>query len=167
MRLRWRWLIVPTLALGLVAGLQLGALAIFASSGAVIYWGPTQVQGNNWCGKVSSTVEDTSTTPGFAQSLNSAMYGNNCLNYHNVPSGYLGAQVHLVRSNGTLCGSTAWSFNNSSISSHGSLKNLNPSGSCPNNGTYRSDAHAQHYNPNTTQFVVSNWVSSPYITFIP
>jgi hypothetical protein len=150
-------------ALGLLVGLQGVAMATSASSSRVTYWGPAS--GNSWCGKVQAVIDDAPSYQGSAISWSFAYYGANCLNSHNVPAGYLGAQVELVRSNGTICGSTAWSFNGGSQSSHASAKNLNPGSFCPANGTYRSSAHAQHWNPNTNTYVKSFWVDSPYIPF--
>lgn len=158
-----RWIIFSTVVLGLLVGWQIAAFAANAKSSIVKYWGPAQ--GNNWCGKVQAEIDDQPSYQGSAISWSLAYYGANCLNTHSVSAGYLGAQVHLVRSNGNLCGSTPWSFNASSAQSHASAKNLNPSGSCPANGTYRSSAHAEHWNPNTNQYVQSNWVNSPYIPF--
>jgi hypothetical protein len=165
MRLSWRWLIVPTVSLGLIAGLQLAALATTASSSIVTYWGPVLVQGNYWCGQVQSTVDDNVGYNGSARSSSISRFGANCGNSHTVPAGYLGAQVRLVRSNGTLCGSTPWSTNGSSTSVHFSTKTLSPTSSCPLTGTYRSDAHAEHWSPAANVYRVSNWVSSPYIPF--
>lgn len=73
--------------------------------------------------------------------------------------------VHLVRSDGTLCGSTAWSWNGSSASLWTSGKSLSPSGSCPAHASYKSEAHAQHYNPNNGNYPTSNWINSPFLTF--
>jgi hypothetical protein len=132
----------------------------------ITYW-QANVGGANWCGKVQSLIEDGATYApnGAAVSSSWAYYGANCLNMHNVPAGYLGAQVHLVKSDGTLCGSAPWSFNGSSADLQTSTKPLNTSSSCPAHAIYRSDAHAQHYNPDTGSWPTSNWVSSPQLQF--
>jgi hypothetical protein len=139
------------------------ALAASALSSQVVYWGPAPVGGSMWCGKVQATVNDAGA--GFATSRSSAYFGANCGNTHNVPAGYLEAQVHLVRSNGTLCGSTPWSFNGTSGYLMNSSKTLVSSTSCPPNASYHSSAHAGHFNPNTNLYVVSNFINSPNIPF--
>jgi hypothetical protein len=152
---------------GLVVGISIPALAVTQYSSRVTYWGPSLVGGNYWCGKVQAQISDGGDYPpnGAAGSWSYAYYGANCFNTHNVGAGYLGAQVHLVKSGGTLCGSTPWSWNGGSSYYHSSFKALSPSGSCPANASYRSEAHAQHWNPNTNQYVNSSWVNSPYIPF--
>lgn len=158
-----RLAVLLSAAVGLGLGLEGAAFATATFSAAVNYWGPTPISGSQWCGKVVAGVDDEGS--GSASSGSLAYYGSNCLNIHNVPAGYLGAQVHLVRSDGTLCGSTAWAFNGTSASFMTSVKNLNPSGSCPASGTYRGSAHAEHWNPNTNWYVKSDWVNSPYLPF--
>ena len=161
-----RSLMAVAAALGLVVGLAIPALSATSYSSRVTYW-QANVGGANWCGKVQAQISDGTDYPpnGAAGSWSFAYYGANCLNTHNVPAGYLGAQVHLVKSGGTLCGSTPWSWNGGSNWYHSSFKALSPSGSCPAHASYRSEAHAQHWNPNTNQYVNSSWVNSPYIPF--
>jgi hypothetical protein len=152
---------------GFLAGLALPALAASRNSSLITYWGPVSVGGANWCGKVQSIVSDAADFPpnGGAISASWAYYGANCGNTHNVPAGYLGAQVHLVKSDGALCGSTAWSWNGSSASLWTSGKLLSPSGSCPAHASNKSEAHAQHYNPNNGNYPTSSWINSPFLTF--
>lgn len=161
-----RSVFVVIAALGLVVGIAIPALSTTAYSSRVTYW-EANVDGAHWCGKVQSQISDGDDAPpnGSAGSWSFGYRGADCLNTHSVPAGYLGAQVHLVKSGGTLCGSTPWSWNGSRDWNHSSWRVLNPSGSCPASASYRSEAHAQHWNPNTNQYVNSNWVNSPFIPF--
>ncbi len=154
-RLGWRvrgGIAVP-LVLGFVLGFGATALAQNALSSQVTYWGPVNVNGTNWCGKVQAEVI-TGSPPGAYRPPNGGAFshsttwtGSLCGGNHNAPAGYLGAQVHLVRTDGTLCGSTAWSFNTGAAHEWLSILDLNPSSSCPANGTYHASAHAEHWNP--------------------
>jgi hypothetical protein len=166
-----RWGVAVLLVLGFVLGFGVMALAQNALSSEVTYWGPVNVNGTYWCGKVQAEViSNSGPSPwrppnGGSTSWSYTYTGLQCGGNHNAPAGYLGAQVHLVKTDGTLCGSTAWSFNGVAAHYQESDLWLSPSSSCPANGTYHGSAHAEHWNPNTNQYVQSNWVNSPNLGF--
>ena len=158
-----RLLIKPSVTITVVGVMLVLAAATAlgsSTSGWVKYFGPTQYGGSYHCAKVRADM-NTGTNP-IAYSRSSSWSGSACGNLVNVPSGYLGAQVHLVKGDGTLCGSTAWEFNSGSAAEKFSGKFLFQT-SCPqHNASYKSEAHAQYWKTNTNSYVTSSWVSSPY-----
>jgi hypothetical protein len=103
----------------------------------------------------------TGTNP-LAESENSAWKGSGCGIETNVASGWLGAQVHLVKGDGTLCGSTPWEFNSGSAWIKYSSIFLFET-SCPQSGASdKAEAHAQYWNDDANSYVKSPWINSPY-----
>ena len=150
--------------LGFTLGFVGTAVATVSSSSEVRFFGPTNVGGAIQCATETAWIRDNASPPASAQAITTAYFGQNCLNLNSVPAGYLGAQVHLVRGQapgGTLCGSTPWQFNTSSIPIEAASRNWTQSSNCPAGVGYYSSAHGEYWNANTSTYKKSNWINSP------
>ncbi|HEX7169665.1 MAG TPA: hypothetical protein VF206_02465, partial [Rubrobacter sp.] len=54
-----RAMILLAMVLGLVVGMQVAAFAVNSTSSLVLYWGPVNVQGNQWCARVLAEIDDS------------------------------------------------------------------------------------------------------------
>jgi hypothetical protein len=158
--MRIRKLILASIGLAAVAVILAGTGAFAtASSGDVKYFGPVFADGRYQCAKEKATIFTTS--PGYAQSENSAWTYSDCHELHNANAGWLGTQTQLIRGDGYLCGTTPWRFNSQAQVNELDFLYLTDT-SCTTGHSYKAGAHGQYWNDNTKAYVKSSWINSPF-----
>jgi hypothetical protein len=111
---------------------------------------------------------DNGASPG-ATAYVLSQYTSSCNQNLSRPAGWLGVDAVVIRGTsgmgGVMCVASGWQYNNIDTWNWGYFVPMSFSGSCPTGQSYYGTSIARIWWSDWTNYVTSNWVDSPNLSF--